>query len=385
MMVFCLLVAALSSPVVTEEWKADVVNFLDALVSSCVVVPCSFTHPRGPLPTSRLRGIWHRSTNHKEYIYNEDNTLIVDSFRGRTKLLGALGQNNCTLEIIDIKDHDNGPFCFRIELAKTSTDTSTTDKFSFVEQCVQFKMLTDPPKPILNHAKTAIQNHPYTVTCSVTHTCPSHMPKLTWNKGTADMATEIHREVQRGLWEVQSILTFIPEEKDDHTDVTCTAAFHEKPESSETMTLYVKRAENYNHIIIPTVVGIGTAVLFGVFCILMVKKYKTRIAELQRRDGSVLNRLSRMSRRIRSDGPGPSHTDQRRSIWSRFSRRPKGEMLDLDHMPNNVKSKSCADGKISKPRFPSPKSQPKSCNYNEDLDDGDDYMNTVELNIYGNI
>ncbi|XP_035528129.1 myeloid cell surface antigen CD33-like [Morone saxatilis] len=144
MMIFCLLMAALSSPVFTEEWKADVVKNLDVLVSSCVVVPCSFTHPRGPLPTSRLRGIWHRSNSGDERIYHEDNTLILDSFRGRTKLLGALGQNNCTLEIIDIKDHDNGPFCFRIELAKTSTDTSTTDKFSFVEQCVEFKMLTDP-------------------------------------------------------------------------------------------------------------------------------------------------------------------------------------------------------------------------------------------------
>lgn len=32
--------------------------------------------------------------------------------------------------------------------------------------------------------------------------------------------------------------------------------------------------QNYNYIIIPTVVAIGTAAVFGVFCFFMVKKYK---------------------------------------------------------------------------------------------------------------
>ncbi|XP_044063626.1 myeloid cell surface antigen CD33 [Siniperca chuatsi] len=383
MMTFCLLLAAISSPVLSGEWKANVVKTLDALVTSCIVVPCSFTHPKERLPTSKLRGIWHKSRNRDQRIYSDDQTQVLENFRGRTRLLGRLGDNNCTLEITEIKDHDNGPFCFRIELARTETDTSTVDKFSFLEDCVEFRMLSDPPKPTLIHPKTAIQDHPYTVVCSVTHTCPSHVPKLTWSRGTAD--TEVHREISLGLWETQSILTFIPEEKDDHSEVTCTSQFNGHKTSSSTLKLYVKRTENYKHIIIPSVVGIGTAVIFAVFCIFMVKKYKKRIAELQSQDGSMWNRLSRLSRRIRSDGPGPSRSDQRRSIWSRFSRRPKGNTMDSGHMPNNVNSKSCADQNFSKPRFPSPKSQPKSCNYKEDLDDGDDYINTADLNVYGNL
>nr|XP_033497342.1 myeloid cell surface antigen CD33 [Epinephelus lanceolatus] len=385
MMMICLLLAALSSPVFAEEWKANVVKSLDTLVSSCVVVPCSFTHPKGNLPTSRLRGIWHRSNDRNERIYYEDQTQVLENFRGRTRLLGHLGQSNCTLEMMDVKDHDNGPFCFRIELAEKETDTKTPDKFSFVEDCVEFRMLPDPLKPALTHPKTAIEGHPYTVTCSVTHTCPSHVPKLTWNRGTANDATEVHKETHPGNWEAQSILTIIPKEKDDHTEINCIAQFNGGKTSFTTLTLYVKRTENYNHIIIPTVVAIGTAVIFAVFCILMAKKYKKRIQELQHGDGSMWNRLSRLSRRMRSDSPGPSRSDQRRSVWSRFSRRPKGEAVDLGPMSKNVNSKSCADQKFNKPRFPSPKSQPKSCNYQEDLDDGDDYMNTADLNVYGNI
>ncbi|XP_035862214.1 uncharacterized protein LOC116049324 isoform X2 [Sander lucioperca] len=297
MMILCLVLAAIISPVFTEEWRADVVKKLDALVTSCVVVPCSFTHPKENLPTSRLRGIWHRSTDRDQRIYYEDRTQVLENFRGRTKLLGQLGQDNCSLEITNIKDHDNGPFCFRIELARTETDTSTVDKFSFVESCVTFTMLPDPPNPTLSHQKTAIQDRPYTITCSVRHTCPSHVPKLTWSRGTADEVIEDHKEMGLGYWEAQSILTIIPEEKDDHSDVTCTAQFNGQKTSSTTLTLYVKRTENYNHIIIPTVAAFGTAVIFAVFCIFMVKRYKKRIAELQNQEGSVWNRLSRLSRR----------------------------------------------------------------------------------------
>lgn len=126
----------------TAEWKATVVKSLDALVTSCVVVPCSFTHPYENLPTSRLRGIWHLANKQNDYIYYEDDSKILDNFRERTQLLGQLGQNNCTLEIIKVKDHDNGPFCFRIELAETGTNT--TDGFSF-HDCVMLKMLRMSP------------------------------------------------------------------------------------------------------------------------------------------------------------------------------------------------------------------------------------------------
>ncbi|XP_034553498.1 myelin-associated glycoprotein-like isoform X1 [Notolabrus celidotus] len=297
MMIMGLLLAVISSPVLTEDWKAKVIKSLEALVSSCVVVPCSFTHPEGNLPTSKLRGIWHISSNRDQRIYYDDSTTVIESFRGRTKLLGHLGEGNCTLEITDVRDHDNGPFCFRIELAPVAG--STLEKFSFVEDCVELKMLPDPPKPTLTHSKTAFQGLPFAVTCTVFHTCPSHDPKLTWSRGTAEGITEARRRSHSGIWEVQSILTFIAEEKDDDTELTCTSTFNGGRTSSEVLTLNVKRKENYNHIIIPVVVAVGTAVIFAVFCILMAKKYKTRIAELQNQEGSMWNRLSRLSRRGR--------------------------------------------------------------------------------------
>lgn len=132
---------ACSSTQLAKEWKASVVKEIDALVTSCVVVPCSFTHPKENLPSSKLRGIWHKSAERDQRIYHEDSKIILDSFKGRTKLLGHLGQGNCSLEMTQLQDHDNGPFCFRIELVKTAADKPNVEKFSFVEDCVSLKML----------------------------------------------------------------------------------------------------------------------------------------------------------------------------------------------------------------------------------------------------
>uniref|UniRef100_A0A3Q2PYT3 Ig-like domain-containing protein n=1 Tax=Fundulus heteroclitus TaxID=8078 RepID=A0A3Q2PYT3_FUNHE len=262
------------SPVFGQTWEATVVKTIDALVGSCVVLPCTFNHPGSQLPSSRLRGIWHRKDDKNEMFYHEDETKIQDSFKDRTKLLGHLGQKNCTLEILQVKDHDNGPFCFRIELVEKDDNKPNSDKFSFVEQCAEIRMLHDAPKPKLRPLKTIVQGKPSTVTCSIRHTCASHWPEITWSRGSKDEINEVHRDINGGIWETESILVFIPEEKDDHTDLTCTAKFHGGKSSISTFTLNVKRTDNYNHIIIPIVAIAVTALIFGLLCVLMVKKYK---------------------------------------------------------------------------------------------------------------
>uniref|UniRef100_A0A668TFW1 Ig-like domain-containing protein n=1 Tax=Oreochromis aureus TaxID=47969 RepID=A0A668TFW1_OREAU len=265
-MITCLLFAAICSSVSSDEWKAIVVKSIDALVTSCVVVPCSFSHTGGNLPMSRLRAMWHYKGKTPDTkgnnIFHSDATLIKDNFKGRTKILGELGQKNCTLEITPVRDHDNGPFCFRVELVRTEGNEPTKDMFSFVEDCVELNMLSMSP---------TFHDFKHLYQFSIKSLCL--------------------------LLYTQSILTFIPEEKDDNRELTCTAAFNGGLKSSATFTLSVKRIENYNHIIIPAVVGIGTALLFGIFCIFMAKKYKNRIAELQNQEGTMWNRLSRLSRR----------------------------------------------------------------------------------------
>lgn len=128
-------------PTSAGEWTIKVVEDLDALVGSCAVIPCSFTHPHKTLPTSRIKGTWYLSKRPDLRVYDEDDDEIMTKFRDRTKLLGQLGQNNCTLEIISIKDHDNGPYCLQIGLLQGEAPTAPTESHSFVNNCVHFKMI----------------------------------------------------------------------------------------------------------------------------------------------------------------------------------------------------------------------------------------------------
>lgn len=87
----------------------------------------------------------------------------------------------------------------------------------------------------------AIADHPYTIICSVAHTCPSNLPKLTWSRFQAKDVTQVVRVCRLGECEVQSILTLIPGEKDDHSKITCTVEFNGGKTSFVTHKLYVKR------------------------------------------------------------------------------------------------------------------------------------------------
>uniref|UniRef100_A0A3B3CHF4 Ig-like domain-containing protein n=1 Tax=Oryzias melastigma TaxID=30732 RepID=A0A3B3CHF4_ORYME len=255
----------LFSSAVSDDWKASVTKNLDALVTSCVVVPCSFSHPGKALPSSKLRGIWHISNDKNQVIYNEDQTQILDPYKDRTKILGQLGQNDCTLEIADVKDHDNGPFCFRIEIVGAESQ-----KFSFVGDCVDLKM----QQIKLTQSRAAFEGKAFTVTCSVRHTCPSFRPKLSWSRGNADQIFEKHELISPGIWVMESVLTFVPEEKDDHSQLNCTAVFHGGKATTKTLHLYLKRAANYKNIIIPIVVLVVTAGVIGLVSSLIIKKYK---------------------------------------------------------------------------------------------------------------
>ncbi|XP_067306350.1 myelin-associated glycoprotein-like isoform X1 [Pseudorasbora parva] len=362
-----------------DVWKVHVESEMEALVSSCVVLPCSFKYPATVQPSSRIKAMWHNKDKWDDFIYHNDPTRVLDNFKGRTQLLGSLGGLNCSLEIDEVKNHDNGPYCFRVEL-------ETSQKFSFVENCVTIRMIEQASKPELQGEASVQEGQPAVLKCSVRHTCPSHQPALSWNHTGKTVMSYTNNG--HGQWEAESILTFIPTVEDDHSSVTCTVNYHGSVlgEMKATHPIFVKKQATLSHILIPSISGLGAALLVGVLCFFVVRRYKKRIAELQSRsDNGIWSRISRMSRRFRpgEGSSGPGGREQRRSIWSRFSRRGQGHQIDrnFDNRANNVCTVS-GNKPFNKPPMPSPKSKAK-CYSGDDHDD--DYTNTADLNLYGNI
>ncbi|XP_062873412.1 myelin-associated glycoprotein-like [Trichomycterus rosablanca] len=288
---FCLLCLQVGFTPVFTSWSAEVEPKMDALVKSCVVLPCHFNYPDPKLPDSRIRGIWHKKDKTWTVIYHQDHTQIVDSFKGRTKLIGHLGEKNCSLEINDVQNHDSSPFCFRAEIPDL-------DKYSFVDSCTSLNIKPNAEKPEMFHEESFEEGTIVFSKCFVRHTCPSHHPVLTWNRRGSKIH-ESHKNNGHGVWEVESVITFTSAEEDDHTDITCTATFQGGMETETTRKIFIKRGTKIHHIVIPVAAVLGTAILFGGVCFYMTKRYRRQIEELQSRDG-VWSRLSRMSRRFRS-------------------------------------------------------------------------------------
>ncbi|XP_069040964.1 sialic acid-binding Ig-like lectin 14 isoform X2 [Lepisosteus oculatus] len=406
-------------PVLGDVWKVKVLPQMDALTSSCVVIPCTFQYPGERKSSARVRAIWEAkdsTRSNPKYIYHNDVTQVMDSFQTRTRIVGNLGDQNCTLEIDKVQTHDDGPFCFRVEL-------ENTDKYSFTDNCVTFQFKENPEKPVLVHDAKAYEGSAYGVTCTVKHTCPTHPPNLTWSRDDAKPVV-YHKNNGFGNWEVTSLLTFVPSANDHDEDLSCTAHFWGQRTEVNSMTLNVKQKQNFLHIIVPVIAVVLIALILGGLYKWRRTQDKKEIENLKSSPNrrSLWDRISRRERPEIPERPSrqphdrePEHPSRqphnRVSFWNRISYRQQknsgGRQPPVNHKVNNVdlSSGKCQTNKVSKPPFPSPKKIDKkpvffpdsqcdfsrhNVGYTEEDDDIPDYENSATMgtsydNIYANM
>ncbi|XP_051720101.1 sialoadhesin-like isoform X15 [Ctenopharyngodon idella] len=360
-----------SSPIQNEtyfQYEADVIPKITALPRSCVVIPCSFKIEKEYV--TQLRVLW--VTKKGGYMFHTDSHDVLDNFRGRTKLLGNPDEQNCTVEMDNVQTHDNGPFCFRAE--------KENEKYSFNNSCV-FIIMRAPDKPVMSSLPEDIEpGTRVTVRCSVNHTCSSHPPKITWSVPTA-RETISHNHMGGGIWETVSAVTFIPTGYEEKDEIVCSANFWGgKTQQSNTAFLNIKRVQGIGfvpYIIASSLVFILICILAGVF--IYKRQYRQPLRDMQgsrselRR--SVWNRFTshfnmpegraawnnrgnRSDIRYTENAPErPPKPEQRRSIWSRFSRnqsRRTNANLRAEYKANNTRTVS-GNKPFSKPHKPSPK------------------------------
>uniref|UniRef100_A0A3B3I3R8 Uncharacterized protein n=1 Tax=Oryzias latipes TaxID=8090 RepID=A0A3B3I3R8_ORYLA len=179
---------------------ADVPFTLSALTRSCVVIPCTFWESE---QVPMTRGIWAKRDG--GIVFHNGRTQFMHHFRDRTKIVGDLSERNCSLEIDDIKPFDNRPFCFHAERGN--------EKYTFNNSCVFIVMKAEVD------AGSAL-----TVSCSVTHTCPSDSPEFSWSVPHISSAVS-DSLISGGIWQRTSIINFIVTPGDGVKNLTCTASF----------------------------------------------------------------------------------------------------------------------------------------------------------------
>uniref|UniRef100_A0A8C8DH28 Ig-like domain-containing protein n=1 Tax=Oryzias sinensis TaxID=183150 RepID=A0A8C8DH28_9TELE len=198
-------------------------------------------------------------------------------FRGRTKIVGDLSERNCSLEIDDIKPFDNGPFCFHaergnekytfnnscvfivmkglecflifglfdIQLTFQIISPSVLRLHTELQQNTLFTSTASPEKPEITGVPAEVDaGSALTVSCSVTHTCPSHSPEFSWSVPHISSAVS-DSLMSGGIWQSTSIINFIVAPGDGVKNLTCTASFWREKKGVTTAALTVTGTLKY--------------------------------------------------------------------------------------------------------------------------------------------
>lgn len=230
------------------------------------MIPCSFQSKEHEYMT---RGIWYKKTG-GDIVFHNGQSYIMDHFKDRTRLLGDMHEEECSLEIDDIKPFDNGPFCFHAQrgavkyrftnncafiIMKGSESILIIDMvqfflaFSFYTSkyntTLFFPPSASPDKPVMSTVPAEVNaGLTVSVSCSVSHTCPSHPPEFSWS--VPNITSEVSDTlISRGTWQRTSTISFIVPEGDGVQSLTCTAIFWREIQQGSTVTLMVKGEHIY--------------------------------------------------------------------------------------------------------------------------------------------
>ncbi|KAF3691781.1 Myelin-associated glycoprotein Siglec-4a Precursor [Channa argus] len=195
-----------------SSWTITVPSIVNGLSGSCVVIPCSYNYPDPGKNLNKFTGIW-RTTG--EVIYHTDTSQINKEYIKRTQLVGDLTQKNCSLKIDELKQSDEGPFDFRIEI-------EGYEKYSYIKNKVSIRMIS-ALYPTVSVKEEVVESQTVSATCSVSHSCPPSPPDFTWSHSGEKQLQS--RQLSDGQWEATSTLTFQPTKADHNKPLRCTVTY----------------------------------------------------------------------------------------------------------------------------------------------------------------
>ncbi|XP_063735917.1 sialoadhesin isoform X2 [Eleginops maclovinus] len=181
-----LIFAALWRRVQAVSPLPSVPEHVQALVGSCVVVPCSFT-PQAPHTLRgrkrvevriRFRGGGHIFPLRSTAFNSEDRDQVSRDFQGRTSLFGRIAEGDCSVKIERISQDDSRAF----EMALKRGDELLWGK----PRSFNLDVVDTPEAPVISGMLSATEGHLVTLNCSVRYPCPSRPPVLRWSWGRGD-------------------------------------------------------------------------------------------------------------------------------------------------------------------------------------------------------
>ncbi|XP_026228107.1 sialic acid-binding Ig-like lectin 14 [Anabas testudineus] len=194
----CPLIIAMWRGVQTVSLVPSVPDRVQALVGSCVVIPCSFTPPAPHAFKSkkeqvdvrlRFRGGGYLIPLQSTAFDSRDKNQVSRDFLGRMSLFGQITDGDCSVKIERIRQDDSRMF----EIALKSAGDSLWGK----PKSFNLDVVGTPEAPVIHGTLSAREGQLVTLNCSVFYQCPTRPPALRWSleRGGPLNSTE-HGEVQ---------------------------------------------------------------------------------------------------------------------------------------------------------------------------------------------
>ncbi|CAH2318634.1 sialoadhesin-like isoform X1 [Pelobates cultripes] len=245
-----IILQGLHSMTVSQTWTFP--KQIDALIGSCVVIPCSFTRARSSMSDDV---VWYlyRKTSYPEVFNSRGNSETISAYRGRTSLVSAETMS-CTLRINYVRSEDEAYYYPGID--------TRSNAYREHRKTVRLLLREKPHDPVIQWSGEMIEGQPITITCKVEHTCQSNAPTIGWNKGGQHGNTN-KSNFTGGGWTSVSELIYTPSSNDHNTQIVCSAVHHNGKISQSSTTLDIKSVEIYSNTLIFVVTGIIVLILFA--------------------------------------------------------------------------------------------------------------------------
>ncbi|KAL6462146.1 hypothetical protein MHYP_G00285680 [Metynnis hypsauchen] len=202
-------------------WDVQVPESVKAVEGSCVKISCS-TGSHDEVKWYKYKGMGY------PIVYSRTTADIIDGFRGRTSVPGSPSQGDCSLQINNVRQEDNG-----ISLYPWIYPETSSNQYKYIEINVV------NPEIRISVASPQTDGNLFSATCTVRHSCPSSPPPVQWMGLSSVSNRLISTTLSGGLWTSVTQAQFRANHRDHSRTLSCRTTLNGKSTSSTAVTLNI--------------------------------------------------------------------------------------------------------------------------------------------------
>ncbi|XP_029307049.1 B-cell receptor CD22-like [Cottoperca gobio] len=218
----------------SRGWSFTTPGIITAMRGSCIIIPCTFTYSISQ--PADLRVVWYLYQSNGYPPVFDDRENIISKFNSITRVIGSVGERNCSLKIekLDMSHNQDRLYPWIDKNPITSYHTLGQTFYEKTSFRIFIDHAQEPQLSIIGIPRVGEES---TVSCNVQHACISAPPILTLN-GIPGKDIIKDNLVSDGIWERTAERTWAV--KEEGQSVTCTVSHRGGQKATSELKLNVE-------------------------------------------------------------------------------------------------------------------------------------------------